>query len=517
MLEKDLLELIDIGENSELECKAAEMQLPKSIWETYSSFANTNGGTILLGIEEIGNQLVVKGADVVKLQREFWDNVNNRQKVSSNILQNRDVFPFKVQGKPILQINVPRAMRQQKPVSVNANPYIGTYKRNHEGDYRCSKEEVDAMIAESSNVERDGIVLLNYGLADLDSETLRGYRQRFEIRNSSHDWNGLDNIEFLKRIGGWGVDRETGKEGLTYAGLLCFGVEMTITSELSHYFLDYREKLSNIPDQRWSHRITSQEGTWSGNLLDFYYKIIKRINEDIEVPFMLEGDLLERQSETRVHKALREALLNTLVHADHFRDGAIVIEKERSKYTFRNQGLLRVSLDKAIYGGTSDTRNKNIFKIFSLIGLGERSGYGLESIHTTWEQQHWERPIIKEEFQPEQVTLTLKTAGINLKQSHDALVNSKSESETRFHINLDEISSKKRIPSEVMKSIVLKICENQFLTLKEIASIVDREETYLRKSILSSLVKVGKLELKYPDTIRHKNQAYRTNINFDEV
>ena len=101
MLEKDLLELLDIGENSELECKAAEMQLPKNIWETYSSFANTNGGTILLGVEEVEKRLVVKGADVVKLQREFWDNINNRQKVSLNILQNRDVFPVKLQGKSL--------------------------------------------------------------------------------------------------------------------------------------------------------------------------------------------------------------------------------------------------------------------------------------------------------------------------------------------------------------------------------------------------------------------------------
>ena len=69
----------------------------------------------------------------------------------------------------------------------------------------------------------------------------------------------------------------------------------------------------------------------------------------------------------------------------------------------------------------------------------------------------------------------------------------------------------------MLKSIVLKICENQFLTLKEVANIVGREETYLRKSILSPLVKVGKLELKYPDTIRHKNQAYKAKINFDEA
>ena len=460
MSEKDLLALIDIGENSELECKAAEVQLPKSIWETYSSFANTNGGTILLGVEEIEKRLVAKGADVVKLQREFWDNINNRQKVSINILQNKDVFPVKLGGKSILQINVPRAMRQQKPVSVNANPYIGTYKRNHEGDYRCSKEEVDAMISESTNIARDGLVVFNRGLADLDTETLRGYRQRFKVSRPDNDWNELDDIEFLKRIGGWDIDQETGKEGLTFAGLLCFGIEMAIFSELPHYFLDYRDKCSDIPDQRWSYRITSQDGTWSGNLLDFYFKVIKRIHEDIKVPFTLEGDALMRQFETRVHKALREALLNTLVHGDHFRNGKIVIEKEKSMYTFRNPGLLRVPLDKAIHGGTSDTRNRNIFKIFSLLGLGEQSGYGLESIHTTWEQQNWERPIIKEEFQPEQVTLILKT--INVKsaglvnqmqeQSKETKSHSKSEDKTKLYKVLQDsiadIFTKKKIPSK---------------------------------------------------------------------
>lgn len=93
--------------------------LSKDIWPTYSAFANTTGGMILLGIEEKeGTFYPVEGIDVVKLQKQFWDHINSNQ-VSINILQSDDVKPIKVGSYDILQINVPRALRQQKPVSIN--------------------------------------------------------------------------------------------------------------------------------------------------------------------------------------------------------------------------------------------------------------------------------------------------------------------------------------------------------------------------------------------------------------
>lgn len=46
----EILELLKYGEHINLECKKAESNLPKSIWETYSSFANTDGGVILFGV-----------------------------------------------------------------------------------------------------------------------------------------------------------------------------------------------------------------------------------------------------------------------------------------------------------------------------------------------------------------------------------------------------------------------------------------------------------------------------------
>lgn len=583
MTEQELLKLLDMGEHSELECKLAKGGLPKDVWETYSAFANTKGGIILLGIEENNGVFSpVKGVDVVKLQKAFWDHINSKQ-VSVNILQNDDVQPIKINEYNILKIIVPRALRQQKPVSVNENPYIGTYRRNFEGDYRCSKEEVDNMIAEASNITRDSIVLDKYSFDDLDKDSFKRYRQRFAVRHPSNSWNELDDIEFLRRIGGWDKDREKKVEGLTAAGLLVFGQEMNITNYFHNYFLDYREHVNEHEGQRWSHRFTSQNGEWSGNLYDFYNKVIARINEDLKVPFKIDDADMGRVSDTDVHKALREALLNTIIHADYFTKGNIIVEKNINEYKFINPGLLRIPLEKAIGGGTSDARNKNIFKIFSLLGLGERSGFGLENIHNTWKKYKWELPSLEESFKPENITLLLKTTPIidndvsqELKRlfphEYDALdpyelkllsflyeqesitlldaqtiLNQKSTFINKIFMSLEQkqiieknsdngelsytffnsnktdrdlldtlrvkvthIANSRRAKPQHLREAVLTICEGRFLTLQEIAEILNRNETHLRKTIINPLLESNELILKYPNKPTHMNQAYKT-------
>ena len=75
-------------ENNRIEAKKALGGLPKSIWETYSAFANTYGGIILLGVEEMPDKSfhTVDLPDPKKLIREFWAIANDPDKTSVNIL-----------------------------------------------------------------------------------------------------------------------------------------------------------------------------------------------------------------------------------------------------------------------------------------------------------------------------------------------------------------------------------------------------------------------------------------------
>lgn len=143
----DLRAIESFREGDRLEAKAAQCNLPRSLWETYSSFANTSGGLIVLGVEERGRQLHVVGVlNPDKLLEDLWNAVNNPKKVSSNILSERDVEIVRLEGKAVVSIAVPRADRHVRPVFIENNPLTGTYRRNHSGDYRCSYEAVRSMM-----------------------------------------------------------------------------------------------------------------------------------------------------------------------------------------------------------------------------------------------------------------------------------------------------------------------------------------------------------------------------------
>ena len=69
----------------------------------------------------------------------------------------------------------------------------------------------------------------------------------------------------------------------------------------------------------------SSSGDWSGNICDFYFRVYNRIAQDIKVPFKLIG--ADRIDDTPLHKALREALANALIHADYYDRRGLVIQK----------------------------------------------------------------------------------------------------------------------------------------------------------------------------------------------
>lgn len=400
----DLNSLKQYRENNRIEAKKSLGGLSHSIWETYSAFANTLGGIILLGVEELpdGTLHAVGLPDPDKLIREFWDVINNPNKANVNILTNRHVRIEDVDGLRIIVIEVPRAQRYYKPVFVNGNPVSGTYRRNGEGDYHCTDDELRAMYRDASIKTQDMLVLDSLDTSVFCHSSIKGYRQRMSLSRPNHVWELLDDEDFLMKVGAMGIG-EDGKIHPTAAGLLMFGYEYEIVREYPQYFLDYREIYDDT--HRWTDRVISSSGDWSGNLFDFYYRVYNRIQQDIKIPFALENG--HRVDDTPVHKAIREALANCLINADYYGRQGLVITKEHGLITMSNPGDFRIDIDTAKSGGVSDPRNGSLMKMFNLIDVGERAGSGIPSIFSVWKQQGWDDPVITQTFEPNRILVSL--------------------------------------------------------------------------------------------------------------
>ncbi|MGM9832806.1 MAG: winged helix-turn-helix transcriptional regulator, partial [Candidatus Limisoma sp.] len=341
--------------------------------------------------------------------KDFWNMVNNRQKVSANIVTDRMVTVENVNGNNVLVINVPRAERSARPVYVGLDPKSGTYRRNHDGDYHCSIDEVSLMFRDASAATQDAKVLENMDSSVFCKDSVRGYRNFFRSCHSNHLWNNEDDELFLRKIGAMTI----GADGLyhpTAAGLLMFGYEYEITREFPNYFLDYQENRM-LGATRWTDRIVSTSGDWSGNVFDFVIEALNRMQQGLKVPFVLNGN--QRVDDTPIHKLLREAITNTVVHADFYGRQGIVIQKSEEGYKFSNPGCVRISISEAITGGISDPRNGIMLKMFSLIDFGERAGSGLCGISTVWNKVY-HTPIMLEETHNngvDRTALTLSTGG----------------------------------------------------------------------------------------------------------
>ena len=153
----DLTEIERYKESNRLEAKKATGGLPRSIWESYSAFANASGGIILLGVEENEDHFLhpVGLSSPEWFIEEFWEIINDKEKVSANILTERNVRIEEVDGKRIIVIEVPAAKLEERPDYITKDPFSGTYRRIGEGDYKCTKVEVRSMLRMRDNIIKE--------------------------------------------------------------------------------------------------------------------------------------------------------------------------------------------------------------------------------------------------------------------------------------------------------------------------------------------------------------------------
>lgn len=399
-----LLERLMGQESSDLEVKAAHGGLPRDIWPTISAFANTRGGWLVLGVEEIAGSYRLTGVpDAPIVLQTFHNQQRNPQKISFAPCDVSDASMEPLEGqKALIVIRVPAAPRRYRPVYINGNPYGGTYLRRGSGDFQATKQEVDRMMREASDVSADTTILEDFGLNDIEAMSLASYRRRFQTQRPAAPENNYDDLTFLKNIGGFARDRRSGHEGLTVAGLLMFGRPACIREWRHLHLIDFqRVPVAGQLDQDWHDRLL-----WEGNLFDAFSVIYPRLVVDQPVPFQLEGGT--RLDDSAMHVVLREALVNLLVHADYAETQASLVLRADDGFVFRNPGSSRVLEEDLLTGHRSDPRNPTLVRMFRLIGWAEEAGSGIPRIFRSWRDLGFQLPLIDVGAERYEFTLSLR-------------------------------------------------------------------------------------------------------------
>ncbi len=369
-------ELLKINEDKNIELKKAQNTVPESFWETYSAFANTDGGVVIFGVDEERKQVTgVKNPH--KIKEDLLNLSNNPQKVSVNMLKDDNIQIITLKENiQVMLIRIPEASYQQKPVYLKNNPILA-YERLGEGDRKLSKEKYKELVVNSQE-ETDNELLKNYDIDDLNTEDLEIYKKTLYHQTGSEKYLSMTYEDLLIEIGAMRKDRQgDGRYYLTTGGLLFFGKTNAITDRFPGFQLDYFEKDSSLVTD-WKDRISSGDSAYSRmNVYSFFRLVMDKMQITVKDEFMLDENTKTRLPfKTDLLTSVREALVNSLMHAYYDSDNAIKITAYPDYYEFINPGKMRISVEEFIHGGNSNIRNHTMSSIMRRIGISEKAGSG---------------------------------------------------------------------------------------------------------------------------------------------
>ena len=493
---------LQLKENSEVEYKSAAGGFPKTeFWRSFSALANTNGGTIVLGVKEKNHKFTPDGLSeelVAKYRKQFWDDAHNKSCVNIPLLVESDIEEIKTDGgQYLLAFRIPRAQYDLRPIHLTLTPFGHTYKRRDEGDYLCSDDEIKQMYSDANNMKAsaDSRILRGYSIDDIDIPTLHQYRRAYDIKHENHPWTEIDDKLFLENIGAYRKDRATSREGFTVAGMLMFGKTNSITDPecCQEFFPDYREHLSDDPQIRWTNRIYP-DGTWEANLYQFFTRVLPLLQHALPVPFSLDSNQI-RNNTTAAHVALREAFANSLIHAAYTVRGNIVIDRYFDRIVLSNPGTMLVSMEEYYEGGHSVCRNPIIQKMFVFLGIGEKGGTGADVIAKGWKDNGWSIPTVEEKNNPDRIETCLSLVNRTNKTTETAIATTEipaATTETSSYTTETTTESPSRTTETTTETIIGSIRNNPKITTKEIAAVCGITEDGVAYHI-KKLKQIGKL------------------------
>lgn len=359
---EQIKKLIAGGENQHVEFKKAKNDFPNDAFESICAFLNTDGGTLILGVEDDGTIIGVNPKSIDQIKTKFVTSINNPELLNPVIYLN--INDIEYEGKTILYIIVPNASNVYRYKS-------RIYKRNHESDSDITDiaEEVAKLYLLTDNSYSENQIFPYLPVEELRTDLIAKVKKIAKINNASNDWSDLDTKEFLRRNKLYRRNYTTNQEGVTLAGVLLFGTDEQIASVVPSFKFELAKCVDN--PERYDDRITLQT-----NLIDCLEQASAFIEKHLPSPFYLEGT---QRIDLR-NNIFREIIANMLVHKEY--SGAeptkLIIKKNEIIAENSNKPHIRGFI--TLQNTENFSKNPNIVKIFRAMGYVEDFGTGIPKL-----------------------------------------------------------------------------------------------------------------------------------------
>jgi ATP-dependent DNA helicase RecG len=359
-------EILKGTENTSVEFKE---EINESIFKTTSAFANKDGGIIFIGISD---KKEIKGLEYTN---SLLGDLTN--KIVSLLGVHPQIDYIKINEKDVIQIKVKKSTL---PVSYKGKYYtrVGNTTREMQG------EELRSFFIKDTNW--DGLTG-NYNLDEIDPETVRKFirmaSRNGRLKTADEDEDIKTILKKLKLI-------ISGK--LTNAAIMLFG------NDPQKYFINALVRVGRFKDET----TIIGDRHIGGNLFKQIEEAEEAIKNFINVRYEITGEQLTRKNIWDYPlEAIREALLNAVIHRDYFKYNVQTQIKIFNDWMwFFNIGGLPegITLEQLKTTHPSVARNPLIVHIFYLAGLIEEYGSGIGRIMDSLRETNLPEPELKEEF-----------------------------------------------------------------------------------------------------------------------
>lgn len=449
------------GEGVSIEFKSCKNELSKSVFETVCSFSNRFGGFIFLGVEEKDGVAKVTGVNPKSkedIKRNFINVLNNPNKISPSLFLNLE--ELKVGKKIVLWCYV--------PVSSEVEFCDGKiFDRNGDADQNITKsvDLVANLFNRKSRTFFERQIFPYVKLKHLRLDLIKKAKQLALVKNESHVWKNLDNMEFFKSAGLYEENLLTGEKGFNLAAVMLFGKDDVIHSCLPAYRTDAIFRDEN--QDRYDDRVIVDT-----NLIESYEILMEFVQKHTDDKFFLVDNM-----NTGVRdKIAREVISNILVHREFSSSfpAKIIIDKEKIYAENWNKALTFGRLDPKNF--MPYPKNPIIAKFFMNINRADSLGSGVRNLYKFTKIYCGGEPVLEEGD-------VFKTT-IPLVKKSGASQNTENVSVAAEDILTNE------------EKILEHLSQNKKITAAEVADLLGYRSKTSAQKILGKLIEEGRIEKK---------------------